>query len=775
MNKLLRYSFVALMAMIGLNISAQEVTLDFTLTDPSDETAKTSVWGFPASSKNKTVEEQSFTYNGYTVKVAGSEGEGYYWHDKDHYLLFGKQGAYLTLPAFNFDVERIDIEGNSSASTGVKQNIFVGDEAVSTETTGAQGTNIFTIAEGKQAAGTIYTIKVNSKHNNQIRTIKIWKKGSGAKQSADIAWSKASATVTIGANDNVFPTLSNPNNLTVSYASTKEEVATINANGQVTLVAAGTTKISAIFEGNDSYEASTVSYNLTVKEAETPSQGTTVANVAALNALEDKTAFTYTSDVLVVYVNGSYAYIKDDTGSSLIYDSSKTKFANLGTGSRITANWTGKVSIYNNLFEAVPDDVLPTAGTSAVLVTYPDAAITDVVAANMNQVVVLKGVTYTAPEGKNFTISQGGVEVKGYNTFGIEIAAPEEGKTYNITGVISVYKENVQFLPIAIEEAGGGDPGIDPSATIYEVPVSKFTPWDGTSIEGNVITMGAGWKGGAIYVGGDMTQFDYVWIKFKNATGTPNFGITYDEWTSNADWGPVFAAVTTAMDGTGMVGIKLDKKTVMVHGNAETGGVGIGDVYAQHVQQITIQGGNSAASVEVEGIWFGTTAEFVKAGGDVPVRPEAGGALTMWEGELVYDGWGVSSTIDPKYFEVAEVGDIIYCSVKDVTADYNPIFKYQDWSDFTDIQATLAKDETHFEGKIATAEALDYLQKNGLRFQGVGFTLTKVELKVPDPSGVNTINAVKVDNGAIYNVAGQKVNAGYKGLVIMNGKKYVNK
>lgn len=358
----------------------------------------------------------------------------------------------------------------------------------------------------------------------------------------------------------------------------------------------------------------------------------------------------------------------------------------------------------------------------------------------------------------------------------------KEGDEVVVQGKLQKYVKNEVVTPeltsgylISVTAGEDPDPGIDPSATIYELPISKFAPWDGTSIEGNVITMGAGWKGGAIYVGGDMTQFDYVWIKFKNATGTPNFGITYDEWTSNADWGPVFAAVTTAMDGTGMVGIKLDKKTVMVHGNAETGGVGIGDVYAQHVQQITIQGGNSAASVEVEGIWFGTTAEFVKAGGDVPVRPEAGGALTMWEGELVYDGWGVSSTIDPKYFEVAEVGDIIYCSVKDVTADYNPIFKYQDWSDFTDIQATLAKDETHFEGKIATAEALDYLQKNGLRFQGVGFTLTKVELKVPDPSGVNTINAVKVDNGAIYNIAGQKVNAGYKGLVIKNGKKFVNK
>lgn len=159
--------------------SAQEVTLDFTLATGDD--GKTSEWGFPAGSSNKTVEEKSFTYGNYTVKVAGSEGQGYYWHDKDHYLLFGKEGATLTLPAFSFDVERIDIEGTSGASTGVKQNIFVGDEAVSTETKGAQNvTNQFVIAEGKQAAGTIYTIKVTSNHNNQIKTIKIWKKGTAS-------------------------------------------------------------------------------------------------------------------------------------------------------------------------------------------------------------------------------------------------------------------------------------------------------------------------------------------------------------------------------------------------------------------------------------------------------------------------------------------------------------------------------------------------------------------------------------------------------------------
>ena len=178
MNKILRYSFMALLAMMVGNVMAQDVTLDFTL--ETEEGSKQSVWGFPASSKNKQVEEQSFTYNGYTVKVAGSEGEGYYWHDTGHYLLYGKQGAYLTLPAFDFDVEKIEVEGNSGASSGTKQNIFVGDEAVSTETVGAQGTNLFAIAEAYQTAGTIYTIKVTSKHNNQIKTIKIYKKGAEA-------------------------------------------------------------------------------------------------------------------------------------------------------------------------------------------------------------------------------------------------------------------------------------------------------------------------------------------------------------------------------------------------------------------------------------------------------------------------------------------------------------------------------------------------------------------------------------------------------------------
>ena len=42
-------------------------------------------------------------------------------------------------------------------------------------------------------------------------------------------------------------------------------------------------------------------------------------------------------------------------------------------------------------------------------------------------------------------------------------------------------------------------------------------------------------------------------------------------------------------------------------------------------------------------------------------------------------------------------------------------------------------------------------------------------------SGISNITTAKMVNGARYNLAGQRVNAGYKGVVIMNGQKMLVK
>ena len=151
---------------IGVEYEAP-VTFDFTQND----------WGFPTEAK--AVDEASFSSDGYTIKVAGSTGQGYRWYpnNDDPYFLFGQSGAYIELPAFASDVELIKVVGSSGASASTGQNIFVGDAAVSTATVGAQGANFYRIAEASQAAGTIYRLKVTTAHNSQVKQIVVYKKG----------------------------------------------------------------------------------------------------------------------------------------------------------------------------------------------------------------------------------------------------------------------------------------------------------------------------------------------------------------------------------------------------------------------------------------------------------------------------------------------------------------------------------------------------------------------------------------------------------------------
>ena len=44
-----------------------------------------------------------------------------------------------------------------------------------------------------------------------------------------------------------------------------------------------------------------------------------------------------------------------------------------------------------------------------------------------------------------------------------------------------------------------------------------------------------------------------------------------------------------------------------------------------------------------------------------------------------------------------------------------------------------------------------------------------------DATAIKNVTVEAAENAAIYNVAGQRVNATYKGIVIKNGKKYLNK
>ena len=124
----------------------------------------------------KQTAAKTYTYEGYSITLTpAGDGNSFYYNSKDKYVILGKQDATLEFNGFDFAVSAIEITGREAASASIVQNFFVGETAVSTQTTGAKGTNVYNIASDYQAAGTHYTLKVLSNHNTQITEVKVYK------------------------------------------------------------------------------------------------------------------------------------------------------------------------------------------------------------------------------------------------------------------------------------------------------------------------------------------------------------------------------------------------------------------------------------------------------------------------------------------------------------------------------------------------------------------------------------------------------------------------
>ena len=86
------------------------------------------------------------------------------------------------------------------------------------------------------------------------------------KPSPELAFSSTTAQAYLGETASFTePILTNEHGVAVSYESDNTNIAEVASDGQVTLKEAGTVNISAIFAGNESFRAQTVSYELTVK------------------------------------------------------------------------------------------------------------------------------------------------------------------------------------------------------------------------------------------------------------------------------------------------------------------------------------------------------------------------------------------------------------------------------------------------------------------------------------------------------------------------------
>ncbi len=357
MNKILRISMIAVLALIANFSFGQEVTLDFT---------NNTTWKFPEGNTNGATEAAQFSNGTYTITVEAPTA--YYWLPSNSALLYGKKDATITLPKFNFDVERIDIIGAAGASGKTTRNIFVGNTAVSTETTSAKGTHEYEIKADNQAANTEYIIKMTNANNDQIQKILIWKKGTTkpteTPTAANIAAFKAltsgtTATLTLKnaqvVYKNVYTTQSGAKNTEYYVRDASGAIQFFNTDLELNVnqIINGTVEVkytlyNEMTEATKTANTSAEKLTITDGEAAVPTK-VTVADLTTDKYLCD--LVTVENANIISETSGTHTnqYLTNGTEKVMIYDKFKTNTSITDgegldvTGILVTAKLSGNV------------------------------------------------------------------------------------------------------------------------------------------------------------------------------------------------------------------------------------------------------------------------------------------------------------------------------------------------------------------------------------------------------------------------------------------------
>ena len=178
------------------------------------------------------------------------------------------------------------------------------------------------------------------------------------KQAAGLAWSTDAVELTVG-DAFTAPTLTNPNNLTVTIASNNLELATVEG-GVVSLVenATGTATITASYAGDDTYRAASVSYTITVS-------ATTPAPAGAENVV-----------IIAEYNSKFYALtnsINNKTAAAVVVEKDGDNIIVPSADAKTAIQWTKTTSGENTTFQDADGKYLKGVSNGGDLTVVDDA------------------------------------------------------------------------------------------------------------------------------------------------------------------------------------------------------------------------------------------------------------------------------------------------------------------------------------------------------------------------------------------------------------------
>ena len=637
MNKILRYSFVALMAMFVGNVMADDITF----------TAGTDKGTNGASGSPDTMTKDGITISGTNLATTTAQ-----------YRIYAS--STLTISSTVGNITKIVF----TCSSGYGPDRFKAMDGFSYD--GSVGTwqgsaSSIDFETTQQVRATSIVVTVGAGSGKKVTTIEFsgdyeTRATCGKDESVNLptATVKSEGAAVAGA--------------TVTWESNKTDIATIDGNKvKIANGTQGEVTIKASYAGNDTYDATTKSYKLTVYKGsgllKELVKEVTNGNEKWDNGGEFQSYWFVDLDNgmtsvpnTVTFASGKYIYLTDGTNNLLFYGTNSKELkkgdkvsGDLG-GGNIGAMW-GKLYRYHKLpeFSFTEMDIKVVSEGNVV---EPKTITFDKLPDNLNAFVKIENVVF---DGTAYKIGDEVLTIKDqFNV--VEAAGLEANTTYTIEGMVGLYDETHQLYPISFTKQGGGS---DPT------PSGDFYAWEDGMEAANKLTF-------------------------------------------------------------------ADGSTVQITGN-ESKTIG------------------SAKKITIDGNEY-TTLKISNGAENTFVLPAGKKAKNVTFYSYVNKATAEAADRDNYW---ADVNGTAYDAAAKGTM-----------KDFTDSEDYLLHPDVYtFElGGV-----------NSFTFKNAGYQpCIVIRVALDDASNINTVKTAIID-GTRYNLAGQKVDKSYKGVVIMNGKKMIQK
>ena len=473
MNKILRYSFMALLAMLFGNVMADtDVTFTFNTTDGISEL------GFELPAAGKGTKVESIDKGG--VHIAATTAEG-----KTDTRIY--QGSGNNAGKYDFRIYANGTLTFSAGSNSIKKVAFTGVNLdrlsgngytnATDNKSGTWGGDEKSVTLTATGTATIYTIVVTYGTSTDTRTSTIIEFAEGYRTQIaggpddmfpQLGSSVALPTATVKAGDAAVAGAAIDWSLDVKSWNPKKEggVPSI-ADGKIIVDGRGEIAVKASFAGNSSYKPSEKSYTLKVynsygllkeivndivdkdltSDDDNDGDG---ALVFYFFRNIDGEGFPVVTNT-VTYVNGSYIYLTDGQNNNLLFygtNSQKLKAGDVISGNVDAANlggFWGTLKRYNKLPEFAFTDMNVKVESSGAA-PEPTTITADKLQDNINAYVKIENAVFKSASSKNFVFIVGENELAVYNQWNVANQSSEDkklevGATYTLTGMGSIYKK----------------------------------------------------------------------------------------------------------------------------------------------------------------------------------------------------------------------------------------------------------------------------------------------------------------------------------------------